>query len=174
MMNSYDKNLPLAYSPGEKFSEVQDEYRVEVIGGITIVFRRDINLEDEDSPWASRYTNTNERFTYFGFFDFNAMYPSCMRKKMPLTAGIFWDLKDGTFVKKQMLEVEQISFPHLQWIYYRQAIDGYDNQGQFVQIEHAYHRGEKSFEGLKPDGYLFKNGKHYFYEFQGNLHQLFQ
>ena len=71
-----------------------------------------------------------------------------------------------------MLEVEQISFAHLQWIYYRQALDGYDNEGQFVQMEHAYHRGEKEFKGLKPDGYLFKNGKHHFYEFQGKLHYL--
>ena len=69
-----------------------------------------------------------------------------------------------------MLEVEQISYGHLQWIYYRQAMDGYDNEGQFVQMEHAYHRGEKVFQGLKPDGYLFKDGKHYFYEYQGNFY----
>ena len=68
-----------------------------------------------------------------------------------------------------MLEVEQISFGHLQWIYYRQAIDGYDNQGKYVQMEHAYFRGEKMFQGLQPDGYMFKNGKHYFYEYQGEL-----
>ena len=66
-----------------------------------------------------------------------------------------------------MLEIEQISFGHLQWIYYRQALDGYDSQGNFVQIQHAYFRGEIDFQGLKPDGYLFKDGKHYFYEYQG-------
>ena len=68
-----------------------------------------------------------------------------------------------------MLEVEKISFGHLQWIYYRQALDGYDSQGNFVQIQHAYFRGEVDFEGLKPDGYLFKDGKHYFYEYQGKI-----
>ena len=66
-----------------------------------------------------------------------------------------------------MLEIEQISFGHLQWIYYRQALDGYDSQGNFVQIQHAFFRGEIDFQGLKPDGYLFKDGKHYFYEYQG-------
>ena len=68
-----------------------------------------------------------------------------------------------------MLEAEKISFGHLQWIYYRQAIDGYDSQGKFVQIQHAYFRGEFDFMGLKPDGYLFKDGKHFFYEYQGKI-----
>ena len=72
-----------------------------------------------------------------------------------------------------MLEKEKISFGHLQWIYYRQALDGYDSQGNFVQIQHAYFRGEVDFQGLKPDGYLFKDGKHYFYEYQGNDFILF-
>ena len=68
-----------------------------------------------------------------------------------------------------MLEVEKISFQHLQWIYYRQAIDGRDEQENYVQIQHAYFRGEKEFNGQKPDGYLFKDGKHFFYEYQGNI-----
>ena len=93
MMNRYDKNLPLAFSPGEKFAYIQDMRREETIGGLTTVFRRMINLADEYSPPASRFTSTGEPFSYFGFFDFNAMYPACMRKKMPLTAGIEWTLK---------------------------------------------------------------------------------
>ena len=72
-----------------------------------------------------------------------------------------------------MLEVEKISFQHLQWIYYRQAIDGYDEQGNYVQIQHAYFRGEIEFNGQKPDGYLFKDGKHFFYEYQGNIFTFF-
>ena len=79
----------------------------------------------------------------------------------------------GKFIKKQMLEVEKISFQHLQWIYYRQAIDGRDEEGNYVQIQHAYFRGEIEFEGQKPDGYLFKDGKHFFYEYQGNILILF-
>ena len=67
-----------------------------------------------------------------------------------------------------MLEKEKISFGHLQWIYYRQALDGYDSQGNFVQIQHAYFRGEIDFQGLKPDGYLFKDGKHYEYLFSSH------
>ena len=99
MMNRYDKNLPLAFSPGEKFAYIQDMRREETIGGLTTVFRRMINLADENSPPASRFTWTGEPFSYFGFFDFNAMYPGCMRKKMPLTAGIEWTLKQVTIYK---------------------------------------------------------------------------
>ena len=69
-----------------------------------------------------------------------------------------------------MLEIENVSFPHLQWIYYRQALDGFDKDGNFVQIQHAYFRGEVEFRNKKPDGYLFKDGKHYFYEFRGTIH----
>ena len=72
-----------------------------------------------------------------------------------------------TFVKKQMLEIEQISFSHLQWIYYREALDCKDSNGNIVQMEHGFHRGEINFQGLKPDGYMFKDGKHHFYEFLG-------
>ena len=98
-MNSFEKSLPYAYSPGSKFKHVLDEFREVIIGGLTTVFRRDINLENENSCPASRLTNTGERFTYFGFFDFNAMYPSCMRKKMPLTAGIYWELVGVSYLK---------------------------------------------------------------------------
>ena len=92
MMNRYDENLPLAYSPGGKFAHIQDARREETIGGLTTVFRRMIDLTDEDAPRASRFTITGEILKYFGFFDFNAMYPGCMRKKMPLTAGLEWTL----------------------------------------------------------------------------------
>ena len=98
-MNQYDSSMPFAYSPGEKFSYIQDTRREETIGGLTTVFRRMINLFDENSPLASRYTITGEQLTYFQFLDFNAMYPGCMRKKMPLTAGIEWILSQvGHFI----------------------------------------------------------------------------
>ena len=93
MMNQYDQDLPLAYSPGGKFKHIQDERREETIGGLTTVLRRMINLFDENSPESSRFTITGERLKYFGFFDFNAMYPGCMRKEMPLTPGLEWTLK---------------------------------------------------------------------------------
>ena len=124
---------------------------------------------DEFSAFSSRFTKLGERFKYFGFFDFNGMYSGCQREKMPLTAGILWVLNGRKFKKTLMLKAEQVSMPAMQWIYYRQAIDGKDSEGKYVQMEHAYHRGEKEFEGMKVDGYMFKDGKHVFYEFLGSI-----
>ena len=92
-MNCYDEKFPFAYSPGEKFAYIQDTRRDETIGGLTTVLRRMINLADDCSPPASRFTSTGEPLSFFMFLDFNAMYPACMRKKMPLTAGIEWTLE---------------------------------------------------------------------------------
>ena len=39
MMNSFDQRMPFAYTPGEKFLEVQDLWRKSIIGGITNVYR---------------------------------------------------------------------------------------------------------------------------------------
>ena len=102
-MNSFDPKMPYAYTPGPVHEAVQDNNREVGIGGITNVFRRHVNLTDQPSPRASKYTLTGERFTYFGFFDFNAMYPHCMRKKMPLTAGIHWKLQGVSLVNHRKM-----------------------------------------------------------------------
>ena len=103
MMNSFNPNMPYAYSPGPAFKAVQENNREVGIGGITNVYRRHINLTDQPSPPASKYTITGERFSMFMFLDFNAMYPSTMKKKMPLTAGIHWELKGvSTNMRKEL------------------------------------------------------------------------
>ena len=96
-MNSYNPKMPYAYTPGQTFKFIQDNNREVGIGGITNVFRKHINLTDQPSPLASKYTATGERFSKFMFLDFNAMYPHCMKKKMPLTAGIHWKLKGVSY-----------------------------------------------------------------------------
>ena len=99
MMNSYDPRMPYSYTPGPDSKMIQDNNREVGIGGITNVFRRHINLTDDPSPYASKYTQTGERFTNFDFYDFNAMYPSCIKLKMPLTAGIIWKLNGVCYTK---------------------------------------------------------------------------
>ena len=128
---------------------------------------------DENSAHCSRFTCTGERLKYFGFFDVNAMYCGCTGKLMPLTAGVLWLLEGLKFHKKLMLTAQQVSMAAMQWIYYLQAIDGQDSSGKYVQMHHAYHRGEHEIEGMKVDGYMFKDGKHVFYEFLGmfSVHQ---
>ena len=140
---------------------------MKMIGGIANVYHRHINLQDDQGPYYSRYSRTNEKFTHFAFYDFNAMYCHAERLTMPLTPGVLWKTNGRQFEKSLLLESSSVSFPHLQWLYYMQAKEGWDDNGQFVQMEHGYHRGEKRIMGYLPDGYIFKNGRHYFYEFLG-------
>ena len=102
-MNSFDSKMPYAYTPGPVHEAVQSNNREVGIGGITNVFRRHVNLTDQPSPRASKYTLTGERLKYLGFFDFNAMYPHCMRKKMPLTAGVHWKLQGVSLFKHKRI-----------------------------------------------------------------------
>ena len=170
MMNTFDPKLPYAYSLGSKGQEILELFRSTLIGGICNVYRRHINLENDDSPPNSRFSSTGERFTNFAFFDFNAMYCDSERQSMPLTPGILWE-KEGQWYKKTLLlESKSVSFPQLQWLYYMQAKEGWDKNGNFIQMDHGYHRGEKRFMGYLPDGHLYKDGRHYFYEFLGCYH----
>ena len=167
MMNMFDAQLPYAYSFGSKSQDIMEKFRKGIIAGICNVFHRHINLMDDESPRNSRFSPTGERYTFFGFYDFNAMYCHAMRLLMPLTPGIRWEKIGNWFKKSLMIEANSISFPHMQWLYYMQEIEGYDSKGKFVQMEHGYHRGEKRFMGHLPDGYMYKDGRHYFYEFLG-------
>ena len=74
MFSLFDKNLPLAHSFNEKFDEVRQLFRSSVIGGLTTVTHRHVNLEDDSGPPASRIAPNGKRFTSVSFWDFNAMY----------------------------------------------------------------------------------------------------
>ena len=65
------------------------------------------------------------------------------------------------------------------WLYFMQESDLVkDADGNKIQIEHKYHRGEhkvKRLSGSKPwfvDGYFVKNDVRYFLEFHGMSFQL--
>lgn len=167
MMNSYDDKLPYTYSVGPKGQDILDWYRSNIIGGLCNVYRRHINLMDTNSPPNSRIAPCGCPFTWFGFTDVNAMYCKCERENMPLTPGILWS-KTGSYFKKSLLiEAKSISFKQIQWLYYIEATECMDKNGNRVTLEHGYHRGEKKFGGYLPDGYMLKDGRHYFFEFLG-------
>ena len=87
---------------------------------------------------------------------------------MPLTPGVLWEPNGSRFTKKVMKH--GISFPHIQWLYYLQETDlCIDRQGNRVQIEHAYHRGEKRHGPYTVDGYLIIDGEEIFLEFLGEF-----
>ena len=61
-----------------------------------------------------------------------------------------------------------VSLVAMQWLYWLQSTDEcIDSQGNRIQLQHKYHRGEKKIGPYEVDGYMEKDGEHYFYEFNG-------
>ena len=131
-MNTFDPKLAYAYSFGPKGQKIMELFRSNIIGGITNVYRRLINLMDENSPLRSRFSSLRERFTHFAFLDFNAMYCDSERQNMPLTPGLSWEKKGCRYEKSLLLEAKSASYPQMQWLYYMQEKEGYDKNGNFV------------------------------------------
>lgn len=158
MFANYDENDHLIYSFND--SRLRKLFRANILGGLTSCYHRHINLTDTPSPYNSKFSPSNDRFSSIAFFDVNAMYLGTQMQPMPLTPGIEWTLQKKKFTKRSLQP--GISFKSLQWLYYLQA-----TEFKGIQIQHAYHRGEKTFNGHKVDGYALVNDQHVFMEFNG-------
>ena len=164
MFRMYDKNLPLSYSFGD--DELRKLFRGSIVGGLTNVYHRHVNLEDDNGPRNARFAPNGNKFSYVSFWDFNSMYLWSQFQEMPTTQGVQWTKQGQTF-KKSTLATD-VSFGQLQWLNYLQeselCLDADNNR---IQIEHAYHRGEYQVEEFRCDGYFMKDGKNFFLEYNG-------
>lgn len=158
MFSNYDKNEHLIFSFHD--ANLRKMFRANIVGGLTNCYHRHINLTEKPSPYNSKFSPSNHRFSSIAFFDVNAMYLGTQMQPMPLTPGIEWVLKNQTFKKRSLQP--GVSFKSLQWLYFVQA-----TLFKGIQIQHAYHRGEKTFNGQKVDGYVYFNRRHFFLEFNG-------
>ena len=70
----YDDKLPISASFCGKNDDIRQLFRSSVIGGLTTVTHRCINLETDDGPVNARYAPNGEKFSYLSFYDFNSMY----------------------------------------------------------------------------------------------------
>ena len=166
MFNQFDERLPLAYSFSNRFDHVRKLFRENQVGGLTNVYQRDINLQDGNAPWSALYAPNGDRYTYCGFWDFNSMYLYSQLQFMPLSPGIEWIFKNKKAHKKVM--TNQISFGQIQWLNaIQETALCLDKDGNKVQIEHAYYRGEVEVYGCKVDGYMIKDGTEHFFEYLG-------
>ena len=100
---------------------------------------RDINLSASDSPLASKIAPNGNPYTALLFLDFNAMYLWSQQQEMPLGPGLRWIRHKNGF-RKFVLQ-GQTSFSAVQWLQYEQT-------KYQVQIQHAYHQGEKVVYGM--------------------------
>ena len=166
MFNLYDKNLP--FSASFQNEESRKLFRDNILGGLTTVTHRHVNLEDERGPPNAHFAQSGDRFTSVSFWDFNAMYLWSQKQDMPLTPGLKWTRRDGYFKKETLMK--GVSLTQLQWLYYLQSTDVcVDSNGTRHQIQHAYHRGEHKVGGFFIDGYLKIDDREIFFEFNGEF-----
>ena len=74
MFEQYDQKLPLSYSLTDE--PLRQLFRANVLGGLTTVSHRHINLENEFGPHNAKYAPNGERFTNVSFWDFNRYFCS--------------------------------------------------------------------------------------------------
>ena len=166
MFNQFDQSVPLAFSFSNRFDHVRRLFRENQVGGLTNVYQRDLNLHDDNGPWSALHAPNGDRYTYCGFWDFNSMYLYSQQMNMPLSPGIEWVFKNQKAHKKVM--TNQISLGQIQWLNALQETAlCLDKNGNKIQIEHAYYRGEKEVHGCKVDGFMIKDGIEYYFEFLG-------
>ena len=91
----------------------------------------------------------------------------CQQKDLPTTPGILWTLKDNKFKKNIMMA--GVSLGQLQWLSYLQHYDKTfkDKDGNLIQIEHAYFRGEHKINNYAVDGYVSMENGQIFLEYLG-------
>ena len=168
MFNLYDPTLPLAYSFPNRFDHVRKLFRENQVGGLTNVYQRDLNLDDNSGPWSALHAPNGERYTYCGFWDFNSMYLYSQKMDMPLSPGIEWIFKNQRAHKKLM--TDQMSMGQVQWLNaVQETALCLDANGNKIQIQHGYFRGEKDIHGCKVDGFMVKDGKEHYFEYLGTI-----
>ena len=166
MFNLFDQSLPYVSSFSKQGDTVRQLFRNNVIGGISNIYHRDIDLMGDESPKNARIAPNGNPFSSCIFLDVTSMYVWSMDQKMPLTPGLLWELKNKKYKKSHLSS--QISFKALQWIYMEQESDNcVDKDGNRVTIQHDYHHGEVIVFNSKVDGYAFINDTHVVWEFNG-------
>ena len=166
MFGMFDQTLPYVSSFGTKGDAVRQLFRNNVIGGISNIYHRDIDLMGDESPKNARIAPNGNPFSSCIFLDYNSMYVWCEAQELPLTPGILWESKNNVF-KKSILS-SQTSFKALQWIYIEQESDKcIDKNGDRVTIQHDYFQGEVTIFNSKVDGYALIDDVHVVWEFNG-------
>ena len=115
-------------------------------------------MTSADSPPASKLAPNGDWYTALLFLDFNAMYLWSQEQDMPLGPGLQW-IPTETGFKKIVLQ-GQTSFSAVQWLQYEQT-------KLQVQIQHAFHQGEKEVYDCRVDGYAVVDGVETVWEYNG-------
>ena len=72
MLNLYDQTLPYGYSFNDQHNHIRQWFRQNIIGGLTSVYHRHIDLMGTDSPTAARFAPNGDPYTHCMLVDYNA------------------------------------------------------------------------------------------------------
>ena len=70
----FAKDSALFVSFNQAANHLREDFRSNLLGGLTGVYHRYINLRDETGPAAARIAPNGERYTHLTFLDFNSLY----------------------------------------------------------------------------------------------------
>ena len=72
MWNHADQTLPYVFTFDEKFTDIRALFRENMIGGLSSVFHRHLDLSGgTDSPFEARHAPNGDPLTYAKIVDFN-------------------------------------------------------------------------------------------------------
>lgn len=178
MYKNFSKTSPLFYSFPEKFKEVNQLFRRNVIGGLCNVFSRHSSTDlDPNLPFRATHTPDGSPITNICMLDFNSMYLKSQSEDMPCSPGIVWNKRPGSKWHKAIMNSSGHSLHAQQWLTYKQVSDPFllNKDGTRAIIDTAFHRGEKELPNSAPngrpwrvDGYAKSDNGVKIYEFFGD------
>ena len=175
MFKNLSPDSPLLYSIPDKFKEVNQLFRENVLGGLVNCYSRHATTDSESNyPERARKTKNGEDIKTIIFLDFNSMYLRCQDQPMPCGPGIVWERKNesGNLWTKNVM-THGHSFKAQQWLSYMQHNDPFLKKTKgLTRIECKFFRGEKViFKSEKAtwtvDGFANTERGVKFYEFLG-------
>ena len=163
---AFDKNLPYVSTFHPSFNHVRELFRDNQYGGLVNIFHRRVVL-GADGPPAAKFAPDGSPFSFFSFWDFNALYLYSQDQDLPLGSGMLWEKNSrGQYTKKPMSH--EVSKGQLEWLMWLQHQDiCVDSNGERQRIQHALNYGEFMVNGKPVDGYMVKDGVQYFFEYYG-------
>ena len=74
MFNLYDLKLPYCFTFDKQRKHLRDQHRQNMLGGLSSVYHRHIDLSTDTSPVNARIGSNQKPFSHVVFLDFNRLY----------------------------------------------------------------------------------------------------
>ena len=160
LFQHYPKNhLPIV-SFSESYTWLNKELRGNLFGGLSAVFSRHAQIENDSKfPKCAMTVPNGSPITKIQQLDVNSLYSTVMKQDLPVGSGVLYTNVDGVFVPEVMVNnsgrnASKISF---HWLNHMQK--RYMSPDGPVYIQCEFTGGEKQIGNFFLDGYVEYNGK---------------